>query len=136
MRCRANDDRLRCQEYDAIVYSGCHAVASQIATPKVEAPPGSAVARGPCHHSDGGGDARRRNPVAIRAGVYVVKPKATQVGADPESAVADLTFAQLVDRFVTGKLEKLNIDTWTDERGRLKRMAAVNLPDLNCPLAP
>lgn len=70
---------------------------------------------------------------AIRAGVYVVKPRANQALTEPESAVADLTFAQLVDRFVTGKLEKLNIDTWTDERGRLKRMAAVNLPDLNCP---
>jgi hypothetical protein len=32
MRGRANDDRLRGQEYDAIVYSECHAVASQIAT--------------------------------------------------------------------------------------------------------
>jgi len=31
MKCRANDDRLRGQEYDAIVYSGYHAVASQIA---------------------------------------------------------------------------------------------------------
>lgn len=66
----------------------------------------------------------------IRAGTYVAEPAAT--ATEHETAVADLTFAGLVDRFINGKLKKLGIDTWQDERGRLQRMAAVELADLKC----
>lgn len=70
---------------------------------------------------------------AIRTGTYVAKRPPPGAGADPEPALADLTFTALVDRFVNGKLKKLGIDTWKDERSRLQLMAAVELPDLGCP---